>query len=203
MEKRDYKKTLKHLYKPSAKKPEIVEVPKMNFLMVDGKGDPNTAKSFQEAVECLFSISYTIKFMIKKGEAAIDYGVMPLEALWRADDMSAFTEGKKDDWRWTVMIMQPEVVVESTVEAAQKAAAEKKALAALPLVRFETFTEGRAAQVLHIGPFTDEGPTIERLHQFIADCGEVRTGDHHEIYLSDIRRAAPENWKTVIRQPMK
>jgi hypothetical protein len=89
------------------------------------------------------------------------------------------------------------------VEAAQKAAAEKKALAALPLVRFETFTEGRAAQVLHIGPFTDEGPTIERLYQFIADCGEVRTGDHHEIYLSDIRRAAPENWKTVIRQPMK
>jgi len=202
MEKVDYKKTLKHLYKPSAKKIEIVEVPRMSFLMVDGIGDPNTSQSFSDAVEVLFPLAYTLKFMVKKGDMGIDYSVLPLEALWWAGDMSAFTAGNKDAWKWTLMIMQPEFITPEMIESAMAEVEKKKKPVSLPLVRFESFDEGRAAQTMHIGPFSEEGPTIEKLHRFIEENGGQRTGKHHEIYLSDIRRAAPENWKTVIRQPM-
>ena len=203
MEKIDYKKQLKHLYKPSAAKVEIVEVPKMNFLMVDGEGDPNKAKSFSDAIEALYPVSYTLKFMVKKGEMGIDYGVMPLEGLWWADDMSAFTSGNKDAWKWTVMIMQPKFITPKMVEAAIAEVKKRKNPVALPLVRFETFHEGKAAQIMHIGPFSEEGPTIEKVHAFIEVQGSQRVGKHHEIYLSDIRRAAPEKWKTIVRQPFK
>jgi hypothetical protein len=202
MEKTDYKKKLKHLYKPSTKKVEIVDVPQMNFLMVDGEGDPNTAQSFSDASEALFPLAYTLKFMVKKGDMAIDYGVLPLEALWWADDMSAFTAGKKDTWKWTVMIMQPTFISREMVEKATKEVERKKEPVSLPLVRFEPFKEGTAAQTMHIGPFSEEGPTIEKVHLFIEENGSQRVGKHHEIYLSDIRRAAPEKWKTVVRQPM-
>jgi hypothetical protein len=202
MEKRDYKKRLKHLYGPSAKKVEIVEVPEMNFLMVDGEGDPNTSKSFADAIEALYSVSYTLKFMVKKGEAGVDYGVLPLEALWWSDDMSAFTTGNKDAWKWTVMIMQPEFISLSMINEAKGEVERKKEPVALPLVRFEAFREGKAAQILHIGPFSEEGPTIENVHSFIQENGGHRVGKHHEIYLSDIRRGAPEKWKTIVRQPM-
>jgi hypothetical protein len=202
METIDYKKQLKHLYGPSAAKIEIVDVPPMNFLMVDGAGDPNTSKSFGDAIEALYPLSYTLKFMVKKGKTAVDYGVMPLEALWWADDMSAFSTGKKDDWKWTLMIMQPDCITPAMVADATKEVARKKKPVALPLVRFETFKEGKAAQTLHIGPFSEEGPTIERVHAFIQDDGGSRVGKHHEIYLSDLRRAAPEKWKTIVRQPM-
>jgi hypothetical protein len=202
MEKIDYKKELKHLYKPSAKKVEIVTVPKMNFLMVDGEGDPNTSKSFSDAIEALYPVSYTLKFMIKKGQKAIDYGVLPLEALWWSDDMSAFVTGNKDRWKWTVMIMQPDFIAHSLVMEAKEQVARKKNAAALSLVRFEPFQEGKAAQIMHIGPFSEEGPTIERVHKYIEDMGGRKRGKHHEIYLSDIRRAAPEKWKTIIRQSM-
>jgi hypothetical protein len=120
MEKIDYTKQLKHLYAPSAKKVEIVDVPEMNFLMIDGEGNPNTAQAFKDAVEALFSLSYTLKFMIKKGEMAVDYGVLPLQALWWSDDPSAFTTGNKDAWKWTVMIMQPDFVTPALVEVATK-----------------------------------------------------------------------------------
>jgi hypothetical protein len=202
MEKIDLKKQLKHLYKPSDKKVEIVTVPQMNFLMVDGAGNPNTSKSFSDAIEVLYPLSYTLKFMVKKGESGIDYGVMPLEALWWADDMSAFTTGDKDTWKWTVMIMQPEFITKAMVEKAIGEVARKKNPVSLSLVRFETFTEGKSAQILHIGPFSEEGPTIEKLHLFIRDEGCQRVGKHHEIYLSDLRRSVPEKWKTIIRQPM-
>jgi hypothetical protein len=202
MEKIDYKKQLKQLYSPSAKHVEIVEVPQMNFLMVDGEGNPNTAKSFSDAVEALYSLAYTLKFMVKNGELGIDYGVLPLEALWWADDLSAFTLGKKDDWKWTVMIMQPAFITSQMVAQATAAVERKKNPVSLPLVRFEAFKEGTSAQILHIGPFTEEGPTVEKVHQFINDHGSQRVGKHHEIYLSDIRRTAPEKWKTIVRQPM-
>jgi len=202
MEKTDYKKQLKHLYSPSAKKVEIVDVPQINFLMVDGEGDPNTAKSFSDAIEALYPLSYTLKFMVKNGEMGIDYGVLPLEALWWADDMSAFTTGDKDAWKWTLMIMQPEFITLKMVEEATEEVARKKKPASLPLVRFESFKEGKSAQIMHIGPFSEEGPTIEKVHLFIKDNGSRRIGKHHEIYLSDIRRAAPEKWKTIVRQPM-
>lgn len=202
MQKIDLKKQYLPLYKPSAKKVEIVVVPQMNFLMVDGEGDPNRAKSFSNAIEALYPVSYTLKFMIKKGEMAIDYGVMPLEALWWSDDMSAFVTGKKDAWKWTLMIMQPVFITQEMFREAVETVAGKKNPVALPLLRFETFHEGKAAQVMHIGPFSEEGPTVERVHRFIEDCGARRIGKHHEIYLSDIRRAAPEKWKTIVRQPM-
>ena len=202
MEKIDYKKQLKHLYEPSTKKVEIVEVPQMNFLMVDGKGDPNTSQSFADAIEALYPVSYTLKFMVKKGKAGVDYGVLPLEALWWADDMSAFTTGNKDAWKWTLMIMQPEFITGDMVKTALAEVARKKKPVALPLVRFETFNEGKAAQIMHIGPFSEEGPTIEKVHSCIANNGSTRIGKHHEIYLSDLRRVAPEKWKTIVRQPM-
>ncbi len=202
MEKIDYKKKLKHLYKPSAKKVDIVEVPQMNFLMVDGEGDPNTSQSFSDAIGALFPLAYTLKFMVKKGEMDIDYGVLPLETLWWADDMSAFTTGNKDAWKWTIMIMQPEFITQEMVKEATEEVERKKKPVSLPLVRFETFMESKSAQTLHIGPFSEEGPTIERVHLFIENSGSRRIGKHHEIYLSDIRRAAPEKWKTIVRQPM-
>lgn len=202
MEKRDYKKLLKHLYCASAARVDIVDVPQMNFLMVEGQGDPNTAKAFGDAIEALYPVAYTLKFMVKKGPLAIDYGVMPLEALWWADDMSAFCTGNKDAWQWTLMVMQPDFVTREMVAEAIREVARKKSPPALPLVRFEEFEEGKAAQTLHIGPFSEEGPTIGKVHAFIEGKGSARRGKHHEIYLSDMRRAAPEQWKTIVRQPM-
>lgn len=201
MEKTDFKKTLNHLYKPSAKQPSIVEAPKMNFLMADGQGDPNTTPAFHDAIKALYPLAYTLKFMCKNAEEPFDYVVPPMEALWWAEDMDDFTRQNKDAWRWTIMIMQPEPVTAAMVEEAKKQVAAKKNPPVLEKVRFETFEEGKAAQILHIGPFSEEGPTIEKLHAFIAEQGAELRGKHHEIYLSDLRRAAPENWKTVIRQP--
>jgi len=202
MAKLDYLKQLKHLYSPSTKKVETVDVPQMNFLMIDGEGNPNTSQAFNDAVETLFSLSYTLKFMIKKGETGIDYGVLPLEALWWSDDPSAFVTGNKDAWKWTVMIMQPDFISEALLEKAIYEVQRKKKLSALPLMRFQAFKEGKAAQTMHIGPFTEEGPTIEKVHAFIESSGSRMVGKHHEIYLSDIRRTAPERWKTIVRQPM-
>jgi hypothetical protein len=201
MKKLNLKKEMKDLYGPSAKKISIVDVPRMNFLMIDGMGDPNTSQSYQEAIEALFSVSYALKFMIKKGDLAIDYGVMPLESLWWVDDMTQFTVEDKTDWKWTAMMMQPAFISAGDVSEAISQASKKKQLPALDGLRFEAFTEGTAVQILHLGPFSEEGPTVERLHQFIEDQGCERAGRHHEIYLSDFRRAAPEKLKTIIRQP--
>lgn len=203
MKKIDYKKELKHLYQPSAKEVAVVDVPAMNFLMIDGAGDPNTTPFFQEATEALFAVAYGLKFMIKKGSQQVDYGVMPLEGLWWADDMAQFSVEKKGDWLWTLMIMQPEFVTPELFAEALEQVKKKKNPAALPLMRLEAFAEGQAAQIMHIGPFSEEGPTIAKVHDFIAANGGMLVGKHHEIYLSDIRKAAPERWKTVIRQPFK
>ena len=203
MDKIDLKKDLKNLYQPSAKEVVEVDVPKFNYLMIDGKGDPNTSQAYSEAVEALYSVSYTAKFMVKKGAASKDYAVMPLEGLWWADDMAKFTAADKSNWKWTVMIMQPSFVPKAVIETAIEEVRKKKGLPGLAKLRFESFAEGRCAQTLHIGPFTQEGPTVERVHAFIKDTGHKRVGKHHEIYLSDIRKADPIKWKTIIRQPMR
>ena len=202
MTKIDYKKELKSLFKPSTKIVEIVDVPQMNFLMIDGEGDPNTSAEYQDNVEALYSLAYALKFMVKRGDLAIDYAVLPLEGLWWVDDMSQFSVEKKDDWKWTMMIMQPDVVTPRLFYEAFDQVKKKKDSAGLQKIRFESFSEGKAAQIMHIGPFTEEGPTVERVHAFIEEEGCKRRGKHHEIYLSDIRKAAPEKWKTIIRQPM-
>jgi hypothetical protein len=150
----------------------------------------------------LFAVSYTIKFIVKKGPLAIDYGVMPLERLWWVDDMSKFTTEDKSNWKWTMMIMQPSFVTPEIIDSAIADVKMKKNPTAISKLRLEAFSEGRCAQILHIGTFFEEGPTIEKVHQFIDSRGN-RTGKHHEIYLSDIRKADPAKWKTIIRQPMQ
>jgi hypothetical protein len=202
MEKIDLKKKLKDFYQASAKDVVFVDVPPMNYLMIDGEGDPNVSQAYAEAVEALFTVSYTLKFKVKKGALAIDYGVMPLEGLWWADDMSSFLAYDKSRWKWTSMIMQPDFVTGDMVGEAMAEAAKKKSLAALSRLRFEALSEGPSAQVLHLGPFSEEGPTIERLHESIGKKGR-RRDRHHEIYLSDIRKSDPAKWRTIIRQPME
>ncbi len=203
MTKIDLKKELKHLYSPPSKEAVIVDVPPMDYLMVDGTGDPNTSQEAQEAIETLFPVAYAIKFIIKKGQA-IDYGVMPLEGLWWTDDMAQFTPENKDIWKFTYMIMQPEYVTADLVEKALEQVKKKKNLPALPLIRFQSLHEGLSAQILHLGPFSAEGPTVDRLHSFIRENRYSFDGllqKHHEIYLSDFRRVAPEKMRTIIRQP--
>ncbi|MFO7697697.1 MAG: GyrI-like domain-containing protein [Anaerolineae bacterium] len=203
MEKLDLRKTLKELYAPSAKTFSLVEVPPLNFIMVDGTGDPNTSPGYQEAVEALYSVAYGLKFAAKKAGAG-DWAVMPLEGLWWAGDMSAFTSGTgRDDWEWTMMIAQPDVVSAEHVEQVAEAARKKKDLPALDRLRLETYAEGLSTQIMYLGAYSDEGPTIARLHAWIGEQVYVLRGKHHEIYLGDPRRTAPDKLKTVIRQPVE
>ncbi|MBN6148970.1 GyrI-like domain-containing protein [Xanthomonas sp. AmX2] len=202
MQKIDLKQDLKHLYKPSAKAVVRIDVPTLRFLMIDGEGDPDTSPAYAQAVEALFSVAYTAKFMTKKGPLAVDYAVMPLEGLWWADDLSTFAANDRAKWKWTMMIMQPGFVAPEVLRAAIADVERKKALPAAGKLRIEDFAEGPCAQVLHVGPFSEEGPTIQKVHAFI-NARSGLAGKHHEIYLSDIRRADPSKWKTIIRQPMK
>lgn len=204
MEKIDFKKTLKPLYGPTLRQGmHIVEVPAMRFLMADGKGDPNTVPAYAEAVQALYTVAYAIKFASKK-QLERDYVVPPLEGLWWSKDMSSFITSEKDKWEWTMMLMIPDWVGPAMIDAAFKKVREKKTPAAIEAVRVETLEEGRAAQVLHVGPYDDEGPVLEKLHKaFIPSHGLSLVGKHHEIYLSDPRRAAPEKLRTILRQPVR
>lgn len=190
----DFKKTLDS-YRAKHGEFRIVDVPPMQYLMVDGHGDPNTAPAYAAAIEALFPVAYKLKFASKR-ELQRDYVVPPLEALWWSDDMGVFGSGDKSAWDWTVMIMTPEWIdPEMFVDAL--AAAEASG------VRLETLAEGRAVQTLHIGPYDAEGPLIARMHsEFIPANGLTLTGKHHEIYLSDPRRVAPDKLRTIIRQPV-
>jgi len=201
MSKIDLKKELKHLYRPGGKQVTIVDVPPLNYLMIDGRGDPNTAQEYKEAIEALYPVAYTLKFMIKNGKPGLDYVVMPLQGLWWTPDMADFSVEDKSAWLWTMMILQPELVTQAMLEEAIAQTAKKKNPPALGKVRLDTLHEGLSAQIMYIGPYADEGPTIAGIHQFITDGGHQLRGKHHEIYLSDPRRAAPERLKTVIRQP--
>ncbi|MCW3996455.1 MAG: GyrI-like domain-containing protein [Candidatus Bathyarchaeota archaeon] len=201
MNKIDLKKEMKDLYNPSAKEVVAVEIPAMNFLLIDGEGSP-VAPQYREAIEALFGVSYSLKFMIKKGQG-IDYAVMPLEGLWWMDDMTKFSADHKDEWKWTAMIMQPPQITAENVKTAVEQVKKKKKLPALPKLRFESFAEGLAAQILYIGPFSEEGPTIQKIHDYIKNSGYTLSGKHHEIYLNDPSRTAPNKLKTILRQPMK
>ncbi len=202
MDKVDVKKQFPLLYRVSSKQVSEVDVPPLRYLMIDGEGDPNISSEYARAIEALFSVSYVTKFAVKRGSPGIEYGVMPLEGLWWADDWSAFIAAEKSKWKWTMMILQPDFVPDDVVHQAIDDVVAKKSLDAAKNLRLEIFHEGRSAQILHIGPFSEEGPTIEKVHQYI-DEKSAKRGKHHEIYLSDIRRAAPEKWKTIIRQPMQ
>ncbi len=201
MKKLDLKKELADYYKASAKQVDEVNVPSLNFLMIDGKGDPNKAPEYAEAVAALYQLSYAIKFHIKKGKKPVDYAVMPLEGLWWADDMSVFGTGDKSSWKWTMMILQPDFVTREIVETMRAEVAKKKNPPALPKVRLEAYAEGPAAQILHIGPYSAEGPNIAKIHDHIRQSGHALSGKHHEIYLKDPRKSAPEKLQTIVRQP--
>jgi len=202
MDKVDFKKQLKAFYAPKAKDFEIVTVPEMPFVMIDGAGDPNSAPAYGEAVQWAYSVSYGLKF-ISRDASGRDYGVMPLEGLWWADDMMRFSAERKDDWKWTMMIMQPDWIEGAQFDAAVAKAAGK--LGAVPdSLRLERYDEGLSVQILHVGPYSAEAPTIARLHQaFLPENGLVENGYHHEIYLGDPRRTAPEKLKTILRQPVR
>ena len=197
----DLKKELKNLYNPSAKEVSIVDVPAMNFLVIDGEGAP-TSPQYSAAIEALFSVAYTLKFMVKKSKG-IDYSVMPLESLWWADDMSKFIADRKDEWKWTAMIMQPKYVTSDDFNLTVEQVKKKKNPAALPKVRFESFKEGPSAQIMYVGPFSAEESTILKMHAHIQNSGHMLSGKHHEIYLNNPATTAPEKLKTIIRQPMK
>lgn len=203
MDKVDFKKTLQHLYNPSSREFSVVEVPEMQFLMVDGHGDPNTEPAYQEAVEALYGVAYRLKFMSKQ-QLEKDYTVPPLEGLWWAADMETFTIRRdKSTWDWTMMIMQPEWITPEMFAQAVAEVQKSKALPALSKMRLERYAEGLSLQIMHIGSYDDEAPTLERLHrEFIPQNGYVEAGKHHEIYLGDPRKTAPEKLKTVLRQPV-
>jgi len=199
----DLSKQFKELYFPP-KRPGLVEVPPLDFLVVDGRGHPEGG-AFQEALQALYGAAYTLKFSTKASDPSLDWKVMPLEALWWVGGvehlgLQAVDESRKEDWEWRAMIAQPDYVTGQMLDdARQELARKKKDVPRLADVRLERIDEGRCAQVMHVGPYNAERPTIEALHAFIDGQGLRIAGRHHEIYLGDPRRTAPEKLRTVIR----
>jgi hypothetical protein len=200
----DIKRERKDLYAPRRSDFEIVDVPELGFLMIDGHGDPNTAAAYRDAVQALYTASYAVRAAAKTRWERV-HTVAPLEGLWSAADWDAFRSRDKDAWDWTMMITQPDWITGELVDEAVStlSTARGSALPSLGLLRFERYTEGRCAQILHVGPYDDEGPTLERLHaEFLSTHGLAPTGRHHEIYLSDPRKTAPAKLRTILRQPV-
>lgn len=197
----DFKKELKELYTAPMGKPVVITAPALIYLAVDGHGDPNNSPDYQGALEALYSLSYAIKFRLKK--EGLDYVVAPLEGLWWTEEMKDFSIENKSIWNWTMMIMQPPQLSEETFAAVGEELRKKKSIPQLANVQLCSYEDGLAAQLMHLGPYSAEGPTVERLHHFIAENGYELRGKHREIYLSDPNRTAPEKMKTIIRQPIK
>lgn len=202
MGKIDFKKEFKQLYTAPHQNVVLLDVPPLNYLMVHGTGDPNTSPAFKEGIESLYGVSYTLKFILKGIDPELDYVVPPLEGLWWADDPNAFLQMNKESWKWTLMIMQPRRVSEDLVREALDQLKIKKKRLPSQRVLLESLGEGLCAQTLHLGPYSEEGPTIERLHAFIRTKGYTLNGKHHEIYLGDPRKTEPEKLRTILRQPI-
>jgi hypothetical protein len=199
----DIKRVHKRLYSPAPAEFTIVDVPPISYLTADGHGDPNTSPLYSDVLAALYSVAYKLKFT-SKNQLGRDLVVGPLEGLWRADDMSAFTRRDKEAWQWTLMISQPGWITADMVESAVATVRAEKELSALDGVSLRVVDEGMAVQTLHIGSYDDEAPTLDRLHlEFLPSNGLTFNGDHHEIYLSDARRTAPEKLRTILRQPVK
>jgi hypothetical protein len=198
----DLKKAYKDHYSAKIGDPVVVDVPPRPYLMVDGTGDPNSAPAYREAVESLYPLAYALRAAITQatGEA---YTVMPLEGLWWVDDYEAFSYEDRSGWQWTSMICLPDATARVDAAAVVAETAERRQLPAGHRVRIERFGDGTAAQVLHVGPYSEEPPTIEALHRFILESGHSLSGKHHEIYLSDPRKADPAKLRTILRQPFE
>lgn len=201
-EKTDFKRTL-DAYQARRGKFRLVDVPTMQYLMIDGRGDPNTSPDFDRAVRALYPVAYKLKFASKR-DLDQDYVVPPLEGLWWADDMDAFTAARdKSRWDWTMMIMTPDWIDHAMFASAVERAGAGNRPQGLDDVRLETLHEGRCVQTLHVGPFDDEAAVLAQLHEEFVPDNELRlTGKHHEIYLTDFRRTAPDRLRTILRQPV-
>lgn len=199
----DFKKSLP-CYAARHNKFAVLDIPVLSYLMIDGRGDPNTSPEYQAAIRTLYPVAYGLKFL-SKNELGKDYVVPPLEGLWWADDMETFTSRRdKSQWRWTMMIMSPDWIDAPMLDVVREKLAAKLDRKDLDRLRFQSLKEGRCVQVLHIGSYDDEAPLLERLHsEFIPQNGFRMTGKHHEIYLSDTRRVAPEKLRTILRQPVE
>ena len=203
MEKFDLKRTLPDYFKATKSEFTVVKFPKFNYLMVDGKGDPNTSSRYTETIELLYGASYTLKFQVKS-ELKMDYVVPPLEGLWWAEDMGTFKTREKSKWNWTMMIMVPNGINKSQVTKAIKSFNGKKPNADISKLRFGSLLEGVCVQILHVGPYDAEGPVLARMHEDFMPKNKYKfNGIHHEIYLSDPRKTSPEKLKTILRQPVK
>jgi len=214
VKKLDLRKQLKQFYAPSAKQVEIVEVPPFKFLMLDGKIEPGRAPedspSFRAAFGALYGMSFTLKFMSKLNKTKpIDYKIMALEGLWWTEESGEFRVDRKDDLLWTMMMLQPDHISRAMVaEAARQiksreVAKDREPNPAVDRLRFEVFKEGICMQIMHVGPYSEEPRTVERMMAFAGDNGYVLRGKHHEIYLGDPRKSKPERLRTILRQPIK
>ncbi|MGO4147355.1 GyrI-like domain-containing protein [Paenarthrobacter sp. YAF11_1] len=201
--KSDFKKEIR-TYSARHGEFSVVTVPTLQFLMIDGHGNPGTAQAYKDALTTLYPVAYKLKFF-SKNELGKDYGVMPLEGLWWADDMESFTSARdKSRWDWTLMNMVPDWITPEHFDAAREVVAKKGEAPALDALRLEPLEEGMSVQTLHVGPYDAEGPVLEEMHSsFIPGNSLAMTGKHHEIYLGDVRRTAPEKLKTILRQPVK
>ena len=200
MDKIDFRRTLRHYQ--AGRTMALVDIPAMSFVMVDGAGNPNAAPAYRTAIEWLYSTSYALKFSAKAA-LGTDYVVPPLEGLWWADNPADFTARSKDNWRWTMMIMAPDILTEAMFAAAVAKASQKLGDPPATL-RLERYAEGTSLQVLHVGSYDDEGPILAQLHDVEMPArGLTFNGHHHEIYLSDARRTAPAKLRTILRQPVR
>ncbi|MGD2163102.1 MAG: GyrI-like domain-containing protein [Anaerolineales bacterium] len=217
MEKVDFKKALRDLFTAPRGSFVLIEVPEMQYLMIDGRGDPSTSPAYQDAIEALYAVSYKVKFTSKK-TLERDYVVPPLEGLWGSEVMISalgeveseeewlrvFQASNREEWTWTMMIMQPDWIDNELIDQSREQVREAKDLPALELLRTERLAEGLSVQTLHIGPYAEEGPILAKMHlDYIPANALLEDGLHHEIYLSDPRRTAPEKLKTVLRQPVR
>ncbi|WP_347754383.1 GyrI-like domain-containing protein [Agrococcus sp. ProA11] len=202
MEKIDLKRSL-DCYRAKPGEFRVVDVPPLQYLMIDGRGDPNTAPAFTRAVEALYPLAYALKFASRR-ELGREYVVMPLEGLWSASHMEAFTTARdKRQWEWTLLMLVPDWVDDELAAHAAESVRAKGAPARLADIRLERLEEGTCVQTLHVGSFDDEGPVLAELHdRYLPDHGLRETGRHHEIYLSDARRVAPAKHRTILRQPV-
>lgn len=190
-------------YRATAGRFEVLELPPARYTMVDGHGDPNTSAAYAAALATLYPVAYGLKFLSKRALGR-DYVVPPLEALWWSEDPASFTSQRdKSQWSWTAMIRLPDWVTDEHVEQVCRTVAASGRAPALDLLRPETLAEGLCVQTLHVGPYDAEGPVLADLHdRFVPEHGLVMTGHHHEIYLGDARRVAPERLRTILRQPV-
>jgi hypothetical protein len=202
MEKIDMRKQYHDLYSPSKKDFSLIEVPALQYLMIDGSGDPAIVQCYQDAIQTLYSLSYTLKFMLKKSRG-LDYTVMALEGLWWMPNMHEFSLANRSRWLWTSMMMQPDFITPAEFEEARRLAVAKGKAPLAAETRLETYSEGLSVQIMYFGPYADEAPTIAAMHKFISANGYTPSLKHHEIYLSDARRVAPEKNKTILRQPVQ